>query len=162
MECERRSACSGCHQQSSCGTGTRRRVFPMKAQRLRVALTGEVAVGQQIRLGIPRPAFGAGRPGLRAATLLFAARRPDRPALAGTRSLSAGVTILSCLLGGTVGFFTGSLLFPTGSSRGIWPPHARRGAQDPPSLLRAGSSVGAGAATWCQARQTGLFLVPAD
>ena len=55
-------ACSGCHQQSSCGTGTVAKAFPMKAQRLRVALTGDVAVGQQIRLGIPRPASCAVRP----------------------------------------------------------------------------------------------------
>ena len=65
VECERRSACSGCHQQSSCGTGTVAKAFPMKAQRLRVALTGDVAVGQQIRLGIPQASI------LRGAALVY-------------------------------------------------------------------------------------------
>ncbi len=54
VECERRSACSGCHQQSNCGTGTVAKAFPLQAQRLRVALTIEVSVGQQVRLGIPQ------------------------------------------------------------------------------------------------------------
>ena len=45
VECERRSACSGCYQQSNCGTGTVAKAFPLQAQRLRVALTIEVSVG---------------------------------------------------------------------------------------------------------------------
>ena len=52
--CERRSACSGCQQQSNCGTGTVAKAFPLKAPRLRVRLTAEVRVGQQVRLGIPQ------------------------------------------------------------------------------------------------------------
>ena len=65
VECERRSACSGCHQQSNCGTGTVAKAFPLKSQRLRVALTAEVLVGQQIRLGIPQASI------LRGAALVY-------------------------------------------------------------------------------------------
>ncbi|MGL4889717.1 MAG: SoxR reducing system RseC family protein, partial [Aeromonas veronii] len=54
VECERRSACSGCQQQSNCGTGTVAKAFPLKAPRLRVRLTAEVRIGQQVRLGIPQ------------------------------------------------------------------------------------------------------------
>ena len=106
VECERRSACSGCHQQSSCGTGTVAKAFPMKAQRLRVALTGDVAVGQQIRLGIPQASI------LRGAALVYVL--PLFCLLLGALlgqlwlvpllSAGEGVTILCCLLGGAIGF----------------------------------------------------------
>ena len=104
VECERRSACSGCHQQSNCGTGTVAKAFPLQAQRLWVALTIEVSVGQQVRLGIPRRAFCRGRAGLRAAAVL-----PAGGTLLGQLWLAPllsreGVTILSCLLGGLIGF----------------------------------------------------------
>lgn len=105
VECERRSACSGCHQQSNCGTGTVAKAFPLQAQRLRVALTIEVSVGQQVRLGIPRRAFCRGRAGLRAAAVLPAGGSPAGATLAGSLAVSReGVTILSCLLGGLIGF----------------------------------------------------------
>lgn len=106
VECERRSACSGCHQQSHCGTGTVAKAFPMKSQRLRVALTAEVTVGQQIRLGIPQASI------LRGAALVYVL--PLFCLLMGALigqlwlvpllSAGEGVTILSCLLGGILGF----------------------------------------------------------
>lgn len=65
VECERRSACSGCQQQSNCGTGTVAKAFPLKAPRLRVRLTAKVRVGQQIRLGIPQESL------LRGAALVY-------------------------------------------------------------------------------------------
>ncbi len=65
VECERRSACNGCQQQSGCGTGTVAKAFPLKAPRLRVRLTAEVSVGQQIRLGIPQESL------LRGAALVY-------------------------------------------------------------------------------------------
>ena len=65
VECERRSACSGCQQQSNCGTGTVAKAFPLKAPRLRVRLTAEVRVGQQVRLGIPQESL------LRGAALVY-------------------------------------------------------------------------------------------
>lgn len=106
VECERRSACSGCHQQSNCGTGTVAKAFPLKPQRLRVVLTGEVEVGQQIRLGIPQASI------LRGAALVYVlplfclllGALIGQLWLAPFLSAGEGVTILSCLLGGTIGF----------------------------------------------------------
>jgi sigma-E factor negative regulatory protein RseC len=106
VECERRSACSGCHQQSNCGTGTVAKAFPLKSQRLRVALTAEVLVGQQIRLGIPQASI------LRGAALVYVlplfclllGALLGQLWLAPLLSAGEGVTILSCLLGGTIGF----------------------------------------------------------
>ncbi|AEB48814.1 Sigma-E factor regulatory protein RseC [Aeromonas veronii B565] len=106
VECERRSACSGCQQQSNCGTGTVAKAFPLKAPRLRVRLTAEVRVGQQVRLGIPQESL------LRGAALVYVL--PLFCLLAGallgqlwlTPLLSGGegITILCCLLGGVLGF----------------------------------------------------------
>ena len=106
VECERRSACSGCQQQSNCGTGTVAKAFVMKQQRLRIALTAEVSVGQQVRLGIPQASI------LRGAALVYVlplfcllagallGQLWLVPLLAG----GEGITILSCLLGGVIGF----------------------------------------------------------
>lgn len=106
VECERRSACSGCQQQSSCGTGTVAKAFPLKAPRLRVRLTAEVRVGQQVRLGIPQESL------LRGAALVYVL--PLFCLLAGALlgqlwlvpllSGGEGITILCCLLGGVLGF----------------------------------------------------------
>ncbi len=106
VECERRSACSGCQQQSNCGTGTLAKAFPLKAPRLRVRLTAEVRVGQQVRLGIPQESL------LRGAALVYVL--PLFCLLAGALlgqlwlvpllSGGEGVTILCCLLGGVLGF----------------------------------------------------------
>lgn len=106
VECERRSACSGCQQQSNCGTGTVAKAFPLKAPRLRVRLTAEVRVGQQVRLGIPQESL------LRGATLVYVL--PLFCLLAGALlgqlwlvpllSGGEGITILCCLLGGVLGF----------------------------------------------------------
>lgn len=106
VECERRSACSGCQQQSNCGTGTVAKAFPLKAPRLRVRLTAEVRVGQQVRLGIPQESL------LRGAALVYVL--PLFCLLAGALlgqlwlvpllSGGEGVTILCCLLGGVLGF----------------------------------------------------------
>ena len=106
VECERRSACSGCHQQSNCGTGTVAKACPLKSQRLRVALPAEVLVGQQIRLGIPQASI------LRGAALVYVlplfclllGALLGQLWLAPLLSAGEGVTILSCLLGGTIGF----------------------------------------------------------
>ena len=98
VECERRSACSGCHQQSSCGTGTVAKAFPMKAQRLRVALTGDVAVGQQIRLG------GAALVYVLPLFCLLLGALLGQLWLVPLLSAGEGVTILCCLLGGAIGF----------------------------------------------------------
>ncbi len=107
VECERRSACSGCQQQSNCGTGTVAKAFPLKAPRLRVRLTAEVRVGQQLRLGIPQESL------LRGAALVYVL--PLFCLLAGALlgqlwlvpllSGGEGITILCCLLGGVRGFF---------------------------------------------------------
>ncbi len=106
VECERRSACSGCQQQSNCGTGTVAKAFPLKAPRLRVRLTAEVRVGQQVRLGIPQESL------LRGAALVYVL--PLFCLLAGALlgqlwlvpllSGGEGITILCCLLGGVLGF----------------------------------------------------------
>ena len=106
VECERRSACSGCHQQSSCGTGTVAKAFPLKAQRLRVALTAEVSVGQQVRLGIPQASILQGAALIYVLPLfcLLAGALLGQLWLAPLLSAGEGVTILCCLLGGLVGF----------------------------------------------------------
>ncbi|WP_429011112.1 SoxR reducing system RseC family protein [Aeromonas allosaccharophila] len=106
VECERRSACSGCQQQSSCGTGTVAKAFPLKAPRLRVRLTAEVRIGQQVRLGIPQASL------LRGAALVYVL--PLFCLLVGALlgqlwlvpllSGGEGITILCCLLGGVLGF----------------------------------------------------------
>ena len=106
VECERRSACSGCQQQSSCGTGTVAKAFPLKAPRLRVRLTVEVRIGQQVRLGIPQASL------LRGAALVYVL--PLFCLLVGALlgqlwlvpllSGGEGITILCCLLGGVLGF----------------------------------------------------------
>ncbi|HHQ4678553.1 SoxR reducing system RseC family protein [Aeromonas veronii] len=106
VECERRSACSGCQQQSGCGTGTVAKAFPLKAPRLRVRLTAEVSVGQQIRLGIPQESL------LRGAALVYvlplfcllAGALLGQLWLAPLLSGGEGITILYCLLGGVLGF----------------------------------------------------------
>lgn len=106
VECERRSACSGCQQQSNCGTGTVAKAFPLKAPRLRVRLTAEVRVGQQVRLGIPQESL------LRGAALVYvlplfcllAGALLGQLWLAPLLSGGEGITILSCLLGGVLGF----------------------------------------------------------
>ncbi len=106
VECERRSACSGCQQQSNCGTGTVAKAFPLKAPRLRVRLTAEVRVGQQVRLGIPQESL------LRGAALVYvlplfcllAGALLGQLWLAPLLSGGEGITILSCLLGGSIGF----------------------------------------------------------
>ncbi|CAJ1809193.1 Protein RseC [Aeromonas veronii] len=106
VECERRSACSGCQQQSGCGTGTVAKAFPLKAPRLRVRLTAEVSVGQQIRLGIPQESL------LRGAALVYvlplfcllAGALLGQLWLAPLLSGGEGITILCCLLGGVLGF----------------------------------------------------------
>ena len=106
VECERRSACSGCQQQSNCGTGTVAKAFPLKAPRLRVRLTAEVRVGQQVRLGIPQESL------LRGAALVYvlplfcllAGALLGQLWLAPLRSGGEGITILCCLLGGVLGF----------------------------------------------------------
>ena len=106
VECERRSACSGCQQQSNCGTGTVAKAFPLKAPRLRVRLTAEVRVGQQVRLGIPQESL------LRGAALVYvlplfcllAGALLGQLWLAPLLSGGGGITILCCLLGGVLGF----------------------------------------------------------
>ncbi|MFQ2030953.1 SoxR reducing system RseC family protein [Aeromonas veronii] len=106
VECERRSACSGCQQQSNCGTGTVAKAFPLKAPRLRVRLTAEVRVGQQVRLGIPQESL------LRGAALVYvlplfcllAGALLGQLWLALLLSGGEGITILCCLLGGVLGF----------------------------------------------------------
>ena len=106
VECERRSACSGCQQQSNCGTGTVAKAFPLKAPRLRVRLTAEVSVGQQIRLGIPQESL------LRGAALVYvlplfcllAGALLGQLWLAPLLSGGEGIPILCCLLGGVLGF----------------------------------------------------------
>ncbi len=106
VECERRSACSGCQQQSSCGTGTVAKAFPLKAPRLRVRLTAEVRVGQQIRLGIPQESL------LRGAALVYvlplfcllAGALLGQLWLAPLLAGGEGITILSSVLGGVLGF----------------------------------------------------------
>lgn len=106
VECERRSACSGCQQQSNCGTGTVAKAFPLKAPRLRVRLTAEVRVGQQVRLGIPQESL------LRGAALVYvlplfcllAGALLGQLWLAPLLSGGEGITILCCLLGGVLGF----------------------------------------------------------
>ncbi|WP_421231753.1 SoxR reducing system RseC family protein [Aeromonas sp. 603079] len=106
VECERRSACSGCQQQSNCGTGTVAKAFPLKASRLRIRLTAEVSVGQQIRLGIPQESL------LRGAALVYvlplfcllASALLGQLWLAPLLSGGEGVTILASLLGGAGGF----------------------------------------------------------
>ncbi|WP_429023684.1 SoxR reducing system RseC family protein [Aeromonas allosaccharophila] len=106
VECERRSACSGCQQQSSCGTGTVAKAFPLKAPRLRVRLTAEVRIGQQVRLGIPQASL------LRGAALVYVlplfcllvGALLGQLWLAPLLSSGEGITILCCLLGGLLGF----------------------------------------------------------
>ncbi|HHQ4688981.1 SoxR reducing system RseC family protein [Aeromonas veronii] len=106
VECERRSACSGCQQQSNCGTGTVAKAFPLKAPRLRVRLTAEVRVGQQVRLGIPQESL------LRGAALVYvlplfcllACALLGQLWLTPLLSGGEGITILCCLLGGVLGF----------------------------------------------------------
>ncbi|MEV3841915.1 SoxR reducing system RseC family protein [Aeromonas veronii] len=106
VECERRSACSGCQQQSNCGTGTVAKAFPLKAPRLRVRLTAEVRVGQQVRLGIPQESL------LRGAALVYvlplfcllAGALLGQLWLAPLLSGGEGITILCSLLGGVLGF----------------------------------------------------------
>ncbi len=106
VECERRSACSGCQQQSNCGTGTVAKAFPLKAPRLRVRLTAEVRVGQQVRLGIPQESL------LRGAALVYvlplfcllAGALLGQLWLAPLLSGGEGIAILCCLLGGVLGF----------------------------------------------------------
>ena len=106
VECERRSACSGCQQQSSCGTGTVAKAFPLKAPRLRVRLTAEVRIGQQVRLGIPQASL------LRGAALVYVlplfcllvGALLGQLWLAPLLSGGEGFTILCCLLGGLLGF----------------------------------------------------------
>ena len=71
-----------------------------------MALTAEVLVGQQIRLGIPQASI------LRGAALVYVlplfclllGALLGQLWLAPLLSAGEGVTILSCLLGGTVGF----------------------------------------------------------
>lgn len=106
VECERRSACSGCHQQSNCGTGTVAKAFPLQAQRLRVALTIDVSVGQQVRLGIPQASIlqGAALVYVLPLFCLLAGALLGQLWLAPLLSAGEGVTILSCLLGGLIGF----------------------------------------------------------
>lgn len=106
VEYERRSACSGCQQQSNCGTGTVAKAFPLKAPRLRVRLTAEVRVGQQVRLGIPQESL------LRGAALVYvlplfcllASALLGQLWLAPLLSGGEGITILASLLGGAGGF----------------------------------------------------------
>ncbi|MGL5303143.1 MAG: SoxR reducing system RseC family protein [Aeromonas sp.] len=106
VECQRRSACSGCQQQSHCATGTVAKAFPQHAQRLRVKKSAPVEIGQQIRLGISQQSL------LRGATLVYvvpllcllAGALLGQLWLAPLLSGGEGVTILSCLLGAVVGF----------------------------------------------------------
>lgn len=83
----------------------RRQGLSLKSQRLRVALTAEVMVGQQIRLGIPQASILRGLLWCmccRSSACCWApcwASSGWPPAVGGE-----GVTILSCLLGGTIGF----------------------------------------------------------
>lgn len=106
VECERRSACSGCQQQSHCGTGTVAKAFPQGHQRIRVARTMTLAVGQQVRLGIPRQSL------LRGAALVYVlplfcllvGALFGQLWLAPLLGAGEGVTILSCLGGGALGF----------------------------------------------------------
>ena len=105
--CERRSACSGCQQQSNCGTGTVAKAFRISAQRLRVKMTTQVRVGQQIRLGIPQQSL------LRGAALVYvlplfcllAGALLGQLWLAPLLLGGEGITILCCLLGGVLGFW---------------------------------------------------------
>ncbi len=53
VECRRKSACGHCHQQDQCGVGAVSKAMPDRPQLLEVILTAPVAVGQQIRIGIP-------------------------------------------------------------------------------------------------------------
>lgn len=137
VECERRSACSGCQQQSNCGTGTVAKAFPLRAQRLRVKMTTEVRVGQQIRLGIPQQSL------LRGAALVYvlplfcllAGALLGQLWLAPLLLGGEGITILCCLLGGGAGFFTGSLLFQPPRSGLLRPADAWRGGSCPYPLL---------------------------
>ncbi|WP_167386701.1 SoxR reducing system RseC family protein [Aeromonas cavernicola] len=106
VACERRSACSGCQQQSSCGTGTIANAFSVQTQHLRVRLTTTVRIGQQVRLGIPQQSL------LRGAALVYVlpllclllggllGQLWLAPLLAG----GEGITILTSLLGGAGGF----------------------------------------------------------
>ncbi|MGL4251848.1 MAG: SoxR reducing system RseC family protein [Aeromonas sp.] len=106
VACERRSACNGCQQQSNCGTGTVAKAFSMKAPRLRVRLTANVRIGQQIRLGIPQQSL------LRGAALVYvlplfcllAGALFGQLWLAPLLSGGEGITILAALSGGGLGF----------------------------------------------------------
>ena len=106
VECERRSACSGCQQQSNCGTGTVAKAFPLRAQRLRVKMTTEVGVGQQIRLGIPQQSLlrGAALVDVLPLFCLLAGALLGQLWLAPLLLGGEGITILCCLLGGGLGF----------------------------------------------------------
>ena len=106
VECERRSACSGCQQQSNCGTGTVAKAFPQRQQRIRVPRTMTLAVGQQVRLGIPQQSL------LRGAALVYVlplfcllvGALLGQLWLAPLLEGGEGITILSCLGGGALGF----------------------------------------------------------
>lgn len=106
VECERRSACNGCQQQPSCGTGTLAKAFPSKAPRLRVRLTAEVRVGQQIRVGIPQASLlrGAALVYVLPLLCLLVGALLGQLWLAPLLSGGEGITILCSLLGGVLGF----------------------------------------------------------
>ncbi len=132
VECERRSACSGCQQQSGCGTGTVAKAFPLKAPRLRVRLTAEVRIGQQVRLGIPQASL------LRGAALVYVL--PLFCLLVGAllgssgwrRCSRAGRGLpFSAACWGRAGLFTGSLLFQPPGSGALRPADAWRGSSCP-------------------------------
>ncbi|EOD55465.1 sigma-E factor regulatory protein RseC [Aeromonas molluscorum 848] len=98
VECERRSACSGCQQQSNCGTGTVAKAFPQRQQRIRVPRTMTLAVGQQVRLGIPQQSLLRGAalvyvlPPVFACSLApYSASSGWRPCLRGERVLPSSV-----------------------------------------------------------------------
>jgi sigma-E factor negative regulatory protein RseC len=158
VECERRSACSGCHQQSNCGTGTVAKAFPMKAQRLRVALTIEVS---------GRPADPPRHPQasiLRGAALVYVL--PLFCLLLGALlgqlwlvpllSAGEGVTILSCLLGGAIGFLL-VRYFSDRLEQGNMVPACSGWCSIPVTLATSGGHPGAQ-----RPPDKALFLGPAD
>ncbi|SIQ38092.1 positive regulator of sigma(E), RseC/MucC [Aeromonas sp. RU39B] len=114
VSCERRSACSSCHQQSDCGTGLVSKAIGPGSQRVRVRLSGAVRPGDQIRIGIARRSL------LSSAVLVYLL--PLFSLLAGALlgqlwlrpmlMAGEGATILATLAGGALGFALVHLLAP--------------------------------------------------
>jgi hypothetical protein len=136
VECERRSACSGCHQQSSCGTGTVAKAFPMKAQRLRVALTIDVSGGPASEARHPQASILQGRRWSTCCRCSVCWRSPAGATLAGSLAVGRGGGHHPQLPAGRrLSDFHWFVTFPTGSIRGLWSPHAGCGPAHPPPLL---------------------------